>query len=239
MISIIIPTFNEEKEVERTVRQFEALKIPHEVIVSDTNSTDQTVAIAQKFADRVLTPAPGDKPGVAIGRNHGGMAAKGDLIVFLDASSTIPNLNRSFEKIVQEFAQNPKLVGLSGRVEVDPSVRWVSDWMVMGLMNVYYWALNNIFHFGIAMGKLQVVRAEAFREVHGFDETLSMAEDMDFFTRLSRIGRTRILWHVVVYYSGRRFHQAGPWRTLYHWIKNAISFWLFKKPSDKKWDTIR
>ncbi len=238
MISIVIPTYNEEKTVERTVRQFAALALPHEVIVSDTASTDRTVAVARRCADKVLTLPPGKKPDVSTGRNDGARAAAGDFIVFLDCGTMIPSPTAFFQKMLALFGRKPRLAGLSARIEVDPAVRTASDAAVSFLMNFWFMLFNNVLGGGIASGKFQMVRADAFRRTGGFNERLATAEDVDLFGRLRKFGRTEIVWSAAVYHSGRRFHEKGAWRTLFHWVLNALSFWLFKKPSDK-WEPVR
>ena len=239
MISIIIPTFNEEKTVEKTVRQFANLKTPHEVIVSDSLSTDTTLARARKCADIVVETAASEPRGVSHGRNNGARAAKGEFLVFLDSGDDIPDINNFFTKALDVFQRSPKLVGLSVRIEVDPAVSNLSDRIIFALMNGWFAILNNVFRFGIAAGKFQMVRASAFRAIGGFNERMPAGEDVDFFRRLSRLGRTYIMWSLVVFHSGRRFHQLGAWTTLYRWIKNALSVWIWKKAADSGWKPVR
>lgn len=238
MISIVIPTYNEEKTLERTVRQFAALALPHEVIVSDTQSTDKTVAIAKRYADLVIVMPPHKTRNVSTGRNDGAMASEGEFIVFLDCGTMIPDPNGFFDKAVSLFHRKQGLTGLSARIEVEPRVRTASDAIVSFLMNVWFLFLNNAVGIGIASGKFQMVRRRAFLQSGGFHGRLATAEDVDFFGRLRKLGRTEIVWNLAVHHSGRRFHQLGAWRTLLHWMVDAISFWLFKKPSNK-WDPVR
>jgi glycosyltransferase involved in cell wall biosynthesis len=55
MLSIIIPTLNEEKIIKSTLSLLKSrLKIPHELIVSDGGSNDKTVSIAKEYADKVV-----------------------------------------------------------------------------------------------------------------------------------------------------------------------------------------
>ncbi|MBW2313593.1 MAG: glycosyltransferase [Deltaproteobacteria bacterium] len=84
-ISIVIPTRNEERVIEETLRQFQTLKQRHglEVIVSDGGSDDATVAIARRYADK-LVAQPRQKT-IAVGRNAGALAATGDLLFHTDA----------------------------------------------------------------------------------------------------------------------------------------------------------
>lgn len=238
MISIIVPTYNEEKGIEKMVLQFRELKVPHEVIVSDTQSTDKTVEAASRVTDKVITLSPTEKRGVSKGRNNGALLASGDLLAFMDCDTKVPDPNRFFERVAARFANDPKLMGASVRIEVSREVRTWSDAAVSSLMNGWFFIVNKFFGIGIASGKFIIVRAAAFRDAEGFNENISTAEDMDFFGRLRKLGHTRIIWDLAVYHSGRRFHQQGAWHTLFLWIKNAVSFWLFRRPSDK-WEPIR
>ena len=56
MISLIIPTLNEEAVLGRTLEHLRALTaFPHEVIVSDGGSSDGTIRIAERWADKIVT----------------------------------------------------------------------------------------------------------------------------------------------------------------------------------------
>jgi glycosyltransferase involved in cell wall biosynthesis len=238
MISIIIPTYNEEKAVEKTIRQFSALTIPHEVIISDSQSTDQTVAIAKPLADNVVLLPPDKERSASCGRNNGAAAASGEFLVFMDCDTFIPDPDAFFAAALDEFKKDPKLVGISARIEVDEPVRTLNDAAVSALMNAWFALLNNVFRVGMASGKFQMVRAATFKKTGGFDERLFTAEDVDFFGRLARFGRTKIVWQLAVFHPGRRFHQRGAWRTLFLWMMNAVMFWLYKKPSSD-WEPVR
>ncbi len=239
LLSIIIPVYNEEKTVEATVRQFAALTIPHEVIVSDSRSKDGTFAIAKRCADKAIQTARWDTPGVSHGRNNGAKAAVGEYLVFLDSGDEILDPDAFFTTALSFFEKNPRLVGLTVRIEVDPRFRTASDWFIFELMNIWFVLLNNVFRVGIAAGKFQMVKADAFRRVGGFSERLPAGEDIDFFRRLGTTGKTHITWKLRVLHSGRRFHQLGAWKTLYRWIKNGLSVWIFKKSADAGWQPIR
>jgi len=66
MISVIIPTYNEEKNIERSLLQFQNQTIGRnniELIVVDGNSKDKTREIARKFAARAsVVPAMMELP---------------------------------------------------------------------------------------------------------------------------------------------------------------------------------
>src|SRR4051812_1846574 len=92
-LSIVIPTRNEAQALERTLKQYLPWKDKYglELIVSDGNSTDGTLEIARKLADKVVPAEPGKKQNIAIGRNAGAWAASGEFIFETDADVHMPD----------------------------------------------------------------------------------------------------------------------------------------------------
>ena len=85
MISIVIPAYNEERYLPILLDCIKKQTYKnHEIIVADANSTDSTRQIAKKYGCKVVK---GGMPG--IGRNNGAKAAKGEMLLFLDADSRI------------------------------------------------------------------------------------------------------------------------------------------------------
>lgn len=238
LLSVIIPAYNEESTIEKTIRQFVPLKIPHEVIVSDSASTDRTAEIAHHYADAVITLPAGKRSGVSPARNEGVTIAKGDFLVFIDSDTTIPKGEHFFEILLDRFRRESKTMGMSARIEVNPRVATLSDRAVSFLMNIWFFFLNKCLGVGISSGKFMIVRKEAFKRTGGFDESMNTAEDVDLFRKLARFGHTRIVWPLAVYHEGRRFHRLGAWRTMLRWMFNSISYWIRGKSSDT-WEPVR
>ncbi len=86
LISIIIPVFNEEKDIALCLESLRAQTYKNtEIIVVDDNSSDSTVKIANEF-NITLLKQPHLGPGPA--RNLGAKIAKGTILVFVDADMT-------------------------------------------------------------------------------------------------------------------------------------------------------
>jgi len=241
MISIVVPTYNEEGYIEGTLKRLKVLDRKNfEVIVSDSRSTDRTVALARPLADKVVQIKEGKKRSIPQGRNDGAAAARGDYVVFMDADVHMADPNDFFVKALARFKKNPKLVAVTARIKVQPELARWSDKMIYGFVNPYFAIANNVFHFGMSGGEFQMIKMSAFRTTGGFNEKLSGGgEDMDLFRRLSQIGRTRLPWELTVLHTGRRLHQSGWLITIYRWIRNAFSVWFFKKSADEEWEAVR
>ncbi|MDH5336708.1 MAG: TIGR04283 family arsenosugar biosynthesis glycosyltransferase [Nitrospira sp.] len=97
MISVIMPTYNEEKVLPGTLQALFAQPGKFEAIVVDGGSTDRTCAIVEEFARspqpsalgavRLLT-AP---KGRASQMNAGAKQARGEWLLFLHADTVLPN----------------------------------------------------------------------------------------------------------------------------------------------------
>ncbi|MEM2098593.1 MAG: glycosyltransferase family 2 protein [Candidatus Bathyarchaeia archaeon] len=87
MLSIIIPTLNEEKGIVATLSQINMLNIEKEVLVVDGLSTDSTVENAKRLGARIIIEKrKGKGVAMATGVKH----AAGEYIAFLDGDGTYP-----------------------------------------------------------------------------------------------------------------------------------------------------
>ncbi len=238
LLSIIVPTLNEEQAIEKTLKQVHdhLTDFPHELIVADSESEDRTAEIARKYAKVVIT-----KRHHTIGwnRNQGAAASTGDILVFIDADVFIPDPNHFFKIITDDFAADPNLVGITTRLRVFPKDETFLDWVAFGLTNVRHRRRNNTLHTGSASGEVEIIRRSAFEKLHGFQEDLAAAEDEDMFVRLAGIGRTFMEWRLVVYHTGRRAHQIGWPRLWYEWFMNNYYVKHFHRSYSKEWKQVR
>jgi len=239
MLSIIIPTRQEELSIESTVKQFETLSMPHETIVSDDASTDRTVDIARSCADIVVTSDTDVKQSPARARNAGAHASHGEILVFIDATVVIPSPDVFFKRAIDQFARDPHLVALTGPQRAHPSIETWSDRVSFGIFNLIIRIQNNLLHKGEASGKIMIVRHSAFDQVSGLREDLITREDGDFFLRLSQIGRTRFDPKLMIYHSARRAHAIGWGHLWWIWITNVIALAFLHKPVADDWTPVR
>ena len=206
-VSIIVPTLNEELVLEKTLTQFQQLS-PHELIVSDGGSDDDTRNIAGRFSHRVITGSAGR----ALQMNVGADEATGDILLFLHADSRIEP--ESYRKMLQ-CMQNPKWIGGAFTLCIE-SGKW-SLKLIALLANI------RSKYFGIAYGDQGFfVRKEVFKDMNGFSP-IPICEDLDFYYRLRKKGSV-ILLKEKAHTSPRRWINEGIFFTT---VRNFIIAVLF------------
>ena len=114
--SIIIPTYNEENDIERTLEDLIKIKYSNiEVIVVD-DSVDNTPNIVKRYKDKgVALIIPKDRKGRSEARNIGIRASSGDVLVILNADVLLTH--DFIEKIKKHYDDGHDSVGVMNLVE--------------------------------------------------------------------------------------------------------------------------
>src|SRR3989344_3281819 len=103
-ITIIIPTYNEEKHIGNCLRSIFAQNYPKrylQVIVIDNDSTDKTLEIARELGAEVRS-LPGEKEEVK--RSHAiRKYAKGEIIGMVDADNYLPPQKEWLRRMIAPF----------------------------------------------------------------------------------------------------------------------------------------
>ena len=226
LLSVVIPAFDEEAYLGRTLDSLrgagaflrEREGVPVEFIVVDNDSSDATAEVARGRGANVVRETVRN---IAKVRNRGAGAACGDVLVFVDADTTVPA-----EMLYHVFKAMSEPGCLGGALDTDyrpsklASKIYLRAWRVVGRLA------------GLAQGATQFCRRDDFAALGGYDETLFMGEDVDFYQRLKRLarrrgGRVRFIDDVRVTPSTRRFNQWGFGRTLL-WT-NPLFILLFRR----------
>jgi len=238
--SVVIPSYQEEARIGSILSQFSpGFRKKHriEVIVSDGGSTDRTREIATPMADMVVEHTEPVRQTISGGRNRGADAARGPLLVFLNADVTISDPEKLFCAATEAFS-DPGIVAATCAVLVDPQEETRFDHIFHMCFNA--WCRGLLFlRAGMARGECQIVRAELFRRVGGYNEALAAAEDYDLFRRLGGRGRIAFLPGVTVFESPRRYRALGYPRVLASWFLNVLSVTLRGSSRSKEWDPVR
>jgi glycosyltransferase involved in cell wall biosynthesis len=90
LVSIIIPLYNAEKHIAETVESALNQTWPNkEIIIINDSSTDNSLAIANKYANENVKVFTQENKGASAARNYGLREAKGEYIQFLDADDLL------------------------------------------------------------------------------------------------------------------------------------------------------
>lgn len=201
MVSIIIPTYNEEKHLPELLRSIRAQAFSdYEIIVADNHSKDKTRAIAEEYGARVV-----DGGLVAQGRNRGAAAAKGDTFIFFDADVILPD-PWFLQTTVEEFRK--KGFG-SASCKIKPLSDKTVDKVLHELYNQFMALTARIRPH--APGFCIFARRDIHEALGGFDETITLAEDTDYVDRAGKIARFGVLKSYRIPVSVRRLDRDGRW----------------------------
>lgn len=206
-ISIVVPAFNEEKILGRSLAAiknaatvFELRHWDWELVVCDNNSNDRTAEIAREAGASVVFEPVNH---ISRARNGGAAAANGEWIVFIDADS-FPSA-RLFEKLTEQIE--------SGRVIGGGCLMRMDEWRPLLVIAVNLWNVISLVN-SWAAGAFVYCRADAFREVGGFSEKMYVSEEVDLSKRLKQLGRERglrmkIITEERMVTSSRKIHLYG------------------------------
>jgi glycosyltransferase involved in cell wall biosynthesis len=235
--SIVIPIYWEEKIIGSTLMSLKSqLTIPHEIIISDGGSKDQTVKIAAKYADKLVVYNGIKRQTIAHGRYNGVRVPQGEFLVLLDANSFIRDPDTCLRTAISNFDRVCNLVALTGPLRVLLESETVSDKYITRIINSLILIKNNFFHEGeVPGGEFQMIPRQKFAKVPGYDEELVTREDRDIFFRLSRIGRTLCDPRLTVFNTGRRAHHYGRSHIIGPLIVNTPSFHVRGRIRSKEW----
>ncbi len=219
MLSIVIPTKNEEDELPALLASIQKQSLqPTEIIVADAFSTDATRAIAKSFGCNVVD---GGLPGV--GRNRGADTASGEVIVFLDADVQLTDPDFLLRG-VREF--NDRKLDFA-TCDSSPLSSKRTDKLFMNVYNIYTRAFAQLRPH--APGYCIFARRDKHHAMHGFDESVIFCEDTDYVNRGSHVGTFGVLRTVTIPVSVRRFDRDGRFQSAIKYIM-AEAYMIFVGP---------
>ncbi|WP_437202471.1 glycosyltransferase family 2 protein [Planctomicrobium sp. SH664] len=180
-ISVVIPAYNAEKTLARTLDSVLAQTLPPvEILVVDDGSRDQTPALVESYAPRVRLIRQANA-GPSAARNHGIREAQGDWIALLDSDDAW--LPGKLERQAQELGPDVALVHC---YSLDEEHRFE------GTLNFdRLWKHNHVGTSTVLMNK------QLFTEVGGFveDRLFIGAEDYNLWLRMAATGQRIVTVH--------------------------------------------
>jgi len=193
------------------------------------------VEIARQYADLVLTAS--GRQNISRGRNIGAGAARGDILMFINADTRLDQIDHFFEEM-RRIIDLPGVVAATCRVGVYRDEERLSDKLFHGACNVLFF-LENILGLGMGRGECHVIRKSTFIAIGGYNEKIAAGEDFELFVRLKRKGRIIFANHLRVSESPRRYRKYGYMKIGILWFLNSISVLLFRRSINKEWQAVR
>jgi glycosyltransferase involved in cell wall biosynthesis len=201
-ISVVIPCYNEEKGIEKTIRKIP--EVVDEIVVCDNNSSDNTKVVAMKAGARVVGEK---KRGYGFALRKAIESARGDITVTMDGDATYPA--EDIESLVKYLVDN-KLDFISGNrlpLCTRESMHLTNILGIKFLNWIAYLLFGKMFN-DILSG-MWVFRSDKYRELKlvSYDWNLSeeikieAANKLDFaekhINHHKRVGDTKLLkWRV-------------------------------------------
>jgi rSAM/selenodomain-associated transferase 2 len=196
MISVIIPTYNEEENIKNTILSIIDYT-SHEVIVVDGGSSDNTVKSARQMGVKTLKSAPGR----AKQMNEGVSLSSCNILLCLHGDSILPT---DFLEQIDETLSNPKTGAGAFKLSIDLPGR--------GARLIEKSANLRAKYFQLPYGDQAIfLKREIFDKVGGFDDVLFM-EDYLLVKKIRKFSKIKIAGSAVVT-SGRRWQRLGLLKT--------------------------
>jgi glycosyltransferase involved in cell wall biosynthesis len=185
-ISIIIPVYNDPGGIQQTLKAvIEQSLSEYEIWVSDNDSTDNTRAIAERYAtdnSHVNFVVEDELQGSYAARNKGLQHASGDIIAFLDADETV---DPEYLETALEAMEDQDVDYLGCNVELTlPENTLVGRYNVRTGFPVRQYLDQQ--HYAPTCALL--VRREVFEDVGHFDSRLVSGGDREFGERVHEAG---------------------------------------------------
>ena len=221
--AVLIPAYNEEKVITRTVRSVLDSDYPNlQVIVIDDGSKDRTLEVARRaFAQEeaegrvlILTkPNSGKAEALNYGREH---LTDEEIFVGIDADTIIaPD---AISHLVPHFL-NPRVGAIAGNAKVGNRVNLWTRWQALEYItsqNFERRALNTLGAVSVVPGAIGAWRVSAVSEAGGFHPD-TVAEDADLTMALLRRGYRVEYEDQALAYTEAPTNASGLMRQRFRW----------------------
>jgi len=198
-ISVIVPVLNEAKTLRATIAAIHSETVPLEIIVVDSESSDESVLVAQQAGARLVRSHIRQR---AHQLNLGAQHARAEIFIFLHADTILPPT--AIDRVANVLREPAIAGGAFRRHYASPSKLLRITCLLAFCRNLLIgWHLGDQAMF---------VRRSAFFQLGGFRE-VDQFEDLDFSRRLKRFGQIVTLTPAVTS-SARRFDGGAARTTL-------------------------
>ena len=198
-ISIVIPSFNQDRYLESTLSSVVSQKYPGtELIVIDGGSTDDSVNIIKKFESKisywVSEPDGGQTQGLIKGFN----ASTGDIQCWLNSDDLM--IPGTLREVSAFFGSHPNIDAVFG------NTTWIDEdgSLIRKQKEIPFNRFIWLYTYNYIPGMSMFWRKSLYEKVGGLNPEFNLAMDADLWIRFSEIGR---IAHVRRTWSAQRYYQ--------------------------------
>lgn len=207
-ISVIIPVFNEAKNIEALLGylyQNSTQKLISEILVVDGGSTDGSQKIVSEFSVKhPIVKGLDSQKGRAKQMNFGAAQANGRILYFLHADSFPP---KNFDQSIIEAIRKGATSGCF-KMKFDGSHWWLQ---LAGWFTQFNWKVSR------GGDQSLFVEKNIFEHLKGYNEDFIIYEDNEFIYRLYKQGMFKVIQRSLTT-SARRFESNGIWSLQFHFM---------------------
>lgn len=215
-ISVVVCAYNEEKYIRDCLVSVkkQVADVPFEIIVVNNASTDETAQIAK---DENVIVANQPEKGVGHARAKGLEVARGELLVYLDADTRLPQ--GWLQNVYDYFQAHPKVAAVTtdfrfydGRLTEVVGQRFFNA-LLMPINNM---VMSIIGKPEVLIGQSAALRTDWLRKAGGINLDFPFhGEDTSLAYRMHTQGKVKFVNDFYVYSSARRYQREGLFRTLF------------------------
>lgn len=227
VFSIIIPAHNEENYLRKTLHSLKSQTYQDfETIIVTNGCTDKTEEIAKKRANKKLRVFSLPRPNVSVARNAGALNAEGEILVFLDADTTLEQ--DALKKIKEEFCGECSVATTKSKADIEK----LKFKTAIALKN-----FHNISKIYEGCSGVLICRKQDFQKANGYDPELIVKEHRKLILKLKQFGKYKCI-NAYATTSMRRFQQWGLGKAASFWAKQWIKD-LSGKLKESEYEKIR
>lgn len=176
-ISVITPSYNQGRFIERTLQSVLNQSVPFEYVVFDGASSDETLDVLRKYENSIRWVSEPDQ-GQAHAVNKGLQAATGEIIAWLNSDDVY--LEGAFERILDFFESNPDVDVVYGKAwYVD------ADDRINGEYKTEEWNLERLKEVCFICQPAAFFRRRMVEKFGLLDESLQYCMDYEYWLRLA------------------------------------------------------
>lgn len=219
--SVIIPAYNEESNIERTLDSLKGQDAQVIVVVGGDDNTRQK-AVQHPVTDKVLDDEKESGPGPA--RNQGAREASGDVVLFTDAETVVQH---NWVKNHLSCYTSEDIIGVGGQCK--PLSSKLKHKILFKILSDYWYRASWKVGFIQGSGWNCSYRRQEFLKENGFDEEIPFMEDTELSLRMKKHGKIIYDPSIWIKTSVRRHEGQGYTRIFLKYAKAYFNHYIINK----------